>query len=266
MIKFFRHIRQNLIMENKTGKYLKYAIGEIVLVVIGILIALQINNWNQSNKEKEIEQKYLMNILSDLKNQKDLINTQLEIEQSYYEAAGQIIKNYQQNNGLIIDSIFFKHATFITSRKTFVITNPTYTDLISSGNINIINNIEIKDKLIKYYQELERVEKITQNNNSLLVDQNYLSVFNKTAYYFKTDILELYGSTSKLNEHMTIPTYEIKLEDLSKNLLSKEENILSFMNAIYLRNTIAIGQYIHFKDVMTTTQSLINELEALNSR
>jgi hypothetical protein len=253
-------------MENKTGKYLKYAIGEIVLVVIGILIALQINNWNQSNKEKEIEQKYLMNILSDLKNQKDLINTQLEIEQSYYEAAGQIIKNYQQNNGLIIDSIFFKHATFITSRKTFVITNPTYTDLISSGNINIINNIEIKDKLIKYYQELERVEKITQNNNSLLVDQNYLSVFNKTAYYFKTDILELYGSTSKLNEHMTIPTYEIKLEDLSKNLLSKEENILSFMNAIYLRNTIAIGQYIHFKDVMTTTQSLINELEALNSR
>jgi len=44
MIKFFRNIRQNLIMENKTGKYLKYAIGEIVLVVIGILIALQLNN------------------------------------------------------------------------------------------------------------------------------------------------------------------------------------------------------------------------------
>ena len=47
MIKFFRKIRQNLLMENKTGKYFKYAIGEIVLVVIGILIALQINTWNQ---------------------------------------------------------------------------------------------------------------------------------------------------------------------------------------------------------------------------
>lgn len=46
MIKFFQKIRQNSLMENKTGKYLKYAIGEIVLVVIGILIALQINNWN----------------------------------------------------------------------------------------------------------------------------------------------------------------------------------------------------------------------------
>ena len=46
MIKFFRKIRLNLLMENKTWKYLKYAIGEIVLVVIGILIVLQINNWN----------------------------------------------------------------------------------------------------------------------------------------------------------------------------------------------------------------------------
>ena len=50
MIKFFRHIRQNLIMENKTRKYLKYAVGEIVLVVIGILIALQVNNWNENRK------------------------------------------------------------------------------------------------------------------------------------------------------------------------------------------------------------------------
>ena len=51
MIKFFRHIRQRLISENKTSKYFKYAIGEIVLVVIGILIALQINNWNEQRKQ-----------------------------------------------------------------------------------------------------------------------------------------------------------------------------------------------------------------------
>ena len=54
MIKFFRHIRQQLVMENKTGKYLKYAIGEIVLVVIGILLALQINNWNSQRLKKLI--------------------------------------------------------------------------------------------------------------------------------------------------------------------------------------------------------------------
>ncbi|MBT8306228.1 MAG: hypothetical protein KJN85_04770, partial [Maribacter sp.] len=50
MIKFFRKIRQQLLIENRTGKYLLYAIGEIVLVVIGILIALQINNWNEEKK------------------------------------------------------------------------------------------------------------------------------------------------------------------------------------------------------------------------
>lgn len=55
MIKFFRKIRQNLLKENKTSKYFKYAIGEIVLVVIGILIALQINNWNENRKAKENE-------------------------------------------------------------------------------------------------------------------------------------------------------------------------------------------------------------------
>ena len=62
MIKFFRHIRQNLLNEGKTTKYFKYAIGEIVLVVIGILIALQINNWNESNKDIKQEQTYLKNL------------------------------------------------------------------------------------------------------------------------------------------------------------------------------------------------------------
>ena len=51
MIKFFRNIRRSLLSEGKTSKYLKYAVGEIVLVVIGILIALQINNWNEHRKE-----------------------------------------------------------------------------------------------------------------------------------------------------------------------------------------------------------------------
>ncbi len=56
MIKFFRNIRQKSINENKTIKYLKYAIGEIILVVIGILIALQVNNWNEQRKENNLEQ------------------------------------------------------------------------------------------------------------------------------------------------------------------------------------------------------------------
>tara|TARA_R110002033_G_C3870361_1_gene237157 strand:- start:1106 stop:1816 length:711 start_codon:yes stop_codon:yes gene_type:complete len=65
MIKFFRKIRQNLLIENKTGKYLKYAIGEIVLVMIGILLALQVSDWNQDRKDRISERKILNNINRD---------------------------------------------------------------------------------------------------------------------------------------------------------------------------------------------------------
>ena len=59
MIKLFRHLRQSVIMKNQTGKYLKYAIGEILLVVIGILIAVQINAWNEGRQSKSNEIKTL---------------------------------------------------------------------------------------------------------------------------------------------------------------------------------------------------------------
>ncbi|MEM6516972.1 MAG: DUF6090 family protein, partial [Bacteroidota bacterium] len=59
MIKFFRNIRKTLLTENRFNKYLLYAIGEIVLVVIGILIALQINNWNENRKDNNVEQEVI---------------------------------------------------------------------------------------------------------------------------------------------------------------------------------------------------------------
>jgi len=72
MIKFFRKIRQSLLSENKFSRYLIYAIGEIVLVVIGILIALSINNNNEDKKARKQEIKYLKNLQIDI--QKELYN------------------------------------------------------------------------------------------------------------------------------------------------------------------------------------------------
>jgi len=66
MIKFFRRIRRKLLLENNFSKYLIYAIGEIILVVIGILIALQVNNWNESKKEERIEQQLIELLITDL--------------------------------------------------------------------------------------------------------------------------------------------------------------------------------------------------------
>lgn len=66
MIKFFRKIRYDLMEKNKTGNYLKYAIGEIILVMIGILLALQINNWNNDRIERKLETNILSEILVNL--------------------------------------------------------------------------------------------------------------------------------------------------------------------------------------------------------
>lgn len=76
MITFFRRIRQSLIGEGNFPKYLLYAIGEILLVVVGILIALQVNNWNESKAQKSQEAVYLQFILDDLVLQKDQNRTQ----------------------------------------------------------------------------------------------------------------------------------------------------------------------------------------------
>jgi uncharacterized membrane protein YgaE (UPF0421/DUF939 family) len=65
MIKFFRKIRQNMLAKNKTGTYFKYAIREIVLVMIGILLALQVSNWNQERKDRISKRKLLDNIYRD---------------------------------------------------------------------------------------------------------------------------------------------------------------------------------------------------------
>ena len=67
MIKFFRSIRKALLTEGKTSNYLKYAIGEIILVMIGILLALQVNNWNNSRLEAKKEQLFLKNLETDFK-------------------------------------------------------------------------------------------------------------------------------------------------------------------------------------------------------
>src|SRR5210317_718090 len=109
MIKFFRIIRQNMIKQNNVSKYLLYAIGEIVLVVIGILIALQINNWNESKKRRQTEINILSEIILNL--DIDLKNLDLKIEENntyiYHNTA---VLHHLQNDKPINDSLKYHYA------------------------------------------------------------------------------------------------------------------------------------------------------------
>ena len=84
MIKFFKSIRQELVMKNDTSKYFKYAIGEVVLVMVGILLALQVNNWNNTRAKKQLEKTVLLQLkedlgsmLNDLRGDKDVLKVTL---------------------------------------------------------------------------------------------------------------------------------------------------------------------------------------------
>jgi len=107
MIKFFRKIRKNLLIENKAGKYFKYAIGEIILVVIGILIALTINNWNQNRiqnqKTKVIFNQIISELVLDIKIIQDVNNVYLNKKSLIDEFVNTDFKNIKSQNKETID-------------------------------------------------------------------------------------------------------------------------------------------------------------------
>jgi len=99
MIKFFRKIRQNLLSEGNTGKYLKYAVGEIVLVVIGILIALSINNWNEQRKDRINERELYSRIITDLQADENRINEHIKYYKGDQSILYSIYKETQELSG-----------------------------------------------------------------------------------------------------------------------------------------------------------------------
>ena len=260
MIKFFRKIRQKLLEQNRVSKYLVYALGEIILVVIGILIALQINNWSERNKQNEKEKNYITNLQRDLKSQIAAIDNQIAYETDFIDKSIYLMNTFKDGNFIKLDSVFFENLSILQSRKTFLIVDPTYTDLLSSGNIDLIKNKDLKDELIQYYQELERIELVIQNNNSLLVDQQFATIFFEIAYYVSSDELNTSKYQPKTSNRLTT-TYHKELEITSKDLLSIKENQLKLMNIISLKHSLSLGSLRMMKTVKTETEVLLNKLK-----
>ncbi len=131
MIKFYRKIRQNLLSEGKTGKYLKYAIGEIILVVIGILIALSINNWNEKRLQKQALKNIYTIIIEDLKNDITDINIILKSK-----------KEIEPIFNKILDGLMTKEDYKICDGcEWLIIGNPDLT--IETRGYNLLNNFKI---------------------------------------------------------------------------------------------------------------------------
>jgi hypothetical protein len=147
-------------MENKTSKYVKYAIGEILLVVIGILIALQINNWNENNKLEAITQDYYQQLLEDLKKDKEFSENTIQ----KFEDQRAVYKNYLEKfnepefttNAMYKDLITLNFESFAINFNT-----STIESLQNSGEIVLIPPL-LRNKILDLKRQQE---KITQDES-----------------------------------------------------------------------------------------------------
>ena len=150
MIKFFRHIRKSLLEQNKMGKYFKYAIGEIILVVIGILIALQINNWNEQRKENIKERDVLEELKQGLESNKSILeNRKLQFKE-FQAKSKKLIDHLEAKRTYhdSLDSYFFVPV----GNYSFGISYATFENLKSQG-LDIITDKEVRLDLVQLYEE-----------------------------------------------------------------------------------------------------------------
>ena len=229
MIKFFRKIRQNLLMENKTGKYFKYAIGEIVLVVIGILIALQINNWNEQRKIRNAETDILQNLEYELKsNLEALVNINKQ-HKSEFEDGIIILKLFGTDISNVPESKLDSLMSNALSGYSFEAKDGYIKSLIASNKIDYLQNAELKSYITSF--------------ESMVIDANQEDGFVRRLlnerFWPATD-----GKLSALNGIATSERYQEfpkgtyssdyewffnnrAMEDLTANIFSwKKENVL----------------------------------------
>ena len=165
MIKLFRNIRKNILKEGKTSKYFKYAIGEIVLVVIGILIALQINNWNENRKETIEEKAILESLYENLILAKHQSETLIAGEENLKTSLIQILGISSNNIKITITDSIFKDAVWDlqSDQPTF----NTYSNLKNTNKLSLIKNKNINQKFTDLEFRLNKLNDILEDRLSV---------------------------------------------------------------------------------------------------
>jgi hypothetical protein len=237
MIRFFRTIRKKLLTENKAGKYLIYAIGEILLVVIGIIIAVQIGNWNQSVQNEKLVRISLENLREDLEIQKEIIDEQISFEYDMLAQADTALILMQNPSPPIADlsRLFFT----LSSRRTFVANKATFNNLEATGNIVLIQDKELKNELIRYYQQLDYTTAVITNNNLFLIDNIFGAFFANNGMKFglnpdgsmpenhSIDPEERYTITTQLSSRKS---YTESLLNISELQLTSTQKLINRIN------------------------------------
>lgn len=242
MLKFFRNIRQQLIKENKLKNYTIYAIGEILLVVIGILIALQINTWNQKRISKKTESSILNRLVQDLEKDIERFNY---LDSSYQEKKKRNITfrnlisepNPSDETFFAIANFWGAHAEYVNPQTT------TYEEMVNSGKIYDISNNPLVNQISDYYKTVSRIEDVTNKEGN-----QYHVVWNGS------DLINFWYMKNLTND---LP----RLRKTGKILLDKDGpyfkhliNIAGWGNGMTIRNLNRIKE---LRDLNTSLQKNI---------
>ncbi|NND93668.1 MAG: hypothetical protein HKN45_02320 [Flavobacteriales bacterium] len=184
MIKFFRRIRYDLMGKNKTGKYLKYAIGEIILVVIGILIAVQINDWNETRKVKQGSRVHLQKMILELETTKvrmEYLTSNVEGKYSFgYSALDKAVADCDSLLKLSYagfterDISYILNTPFIGGQASLNIQQAAYEEVKGAGGLNTLGSEELISAIKAYYSRIQRESEYTDENNLLITRARHI--------------------------------------------------------------------------------------------
>ena len=208
-------------MENKTGKYFKYAIGEIILVVIGILIALSINNWNELKKKRNEAQTFIKRLSEEVGQNIEVTNREILLEQDQVEKTKSLLEMFSlpqdKINSRAIDSLIFA----IMSSNSIDIKTGTLEEGLNTGQVSLLSNSDLKQKLYSLpavFEEIKRLETLESediNDNMvpyLYDNMNFKNMDNAFSEFSKT----LWPSKFKTIENRRLLN-SLKFENLVDN-------------------------------------------------
>ena len=243
MIKLFRRVRQRLLSKNKFSRYFFYAIGEVLLVVIGILIAVQINAWHENRTLKINETNILNRLNIDLKeNHKELSEMYGLLKIS--NACGKKILNHLKYKNEVTDSLLFWTEGF-SNTNIFNNANTTYKNLENSSN-NIISNDSLRLQITLMYEK----DFVNVHKREAMLYQEYLP-------NYKKELLKNFKTSPVMNQWLEEETLEINTPKNLKDLKHNEEykNVLT---ELYNFRALRLGW---LKKTIVNLENLIEDID-----
>ena len=211
MFTFLKKIRRQLIHSNNTKKYFAYAVGEIALVVIGILIALQINNWNEAQKDKELEHKMLIELVDDLKSDTLYLGRQIRRGVRMTNDTEIMLTKPAFHDSLIPHFQIFGGLMTLLNKRTI--------ESIQASGENIISDDILRNQIHSYYQYADFLMSINEFTQDIFAEADQIP-FQKKHFIRKQD-------DSARGYHYMPKDYDdlIKSQDLDDYLLERRSRL-----------------------------------------